>query len=93
MGMFNKITIIGDGAMGSVCSMLLCGKVSAVRMWGYDVAQFSEIAEKRENVRFLPGHSLPNQLVFEPCDDRLFWVRNWSFQRFPASLRVRSGGG
>ena len=56
--------------MGSVCSMLLCGKVSAVRMWGYDVAQFSEIAEKRENVRFLPGHSLPNQLVFEPCDDK-----------------------
>lgn len=56
--------------MGSVCSMLLCGKVAGVTMWGYDAAQFSEIAEKRENVRFLPGHSLPNQLVFEPRDDK-----------------------
>lgn len=70
MGMFNKVTIIGDGAMGSVCSMLLCSKGLGVTMWGYDAEQLAEIAEKRENVRFLPGHRLPEQLVFESRDDK-----------------------
>jgi len=70
IGMFKKVTIIGDGAMGSVCSMLLCGKGIGVRMWGYNPEQLAEIAEKRENIRFLPGHRLPEELVFEPRDDR-----------------------
>lgn len=70
MGMFNRVTIIGDGAMGSVCSMLLCNKGLKVTMWGYDTSQLAEIAEKRENIRFLPGHRLPEQLVFESCDDK-----------------------
>ena len=71
MGMFNKVTIIGDGAMGSVCSMLLCNKNVKVIMWGYDAAQLAEIAEGRENVRFLPGHKLPEQLVFDSQDDKI----------------------
>jgi glycerol-3-phosphate dehydrogenase (NAD(P)+) len=70
IGMFKKVTIIGDGAMGSVCSMLLCDKGIGVRMWGYNPEQLAEIAEKRENIRFLPGHRLPEELVFEPRDDR-----------------------
>lgn len=68
--MFNKVTIIGDGAMSSVCSMLLCGKGLAVTMWGYDAEQLAEISEKRENIRFLPGHKLPEELVFESRDDK-----------------------
>ena len=56
--------------MGSVCSMLLCGKGLSVTMWGYDAEQLGETAEKRENTRFLPGHKLDEQLVFEPGDDK-----------------------
>ena len=56
--------------MGSVCSMLLCGKGLSVTMWGYDAEQLGETAEKRESTRFLPGHKLPEQLVFESGDDK-----------------------
>ncbi|MBN1127194.1 MAG: NAD(P)-dependent glycerol-3-phosphate dehydrogenase [Sedimentisphaerales bacterium] len=68
--MFEKITIIGDGAMGTVCSMLLCAKGFQVTLWGYDVDQLAEIAIKRENVRFLPGYALPDELYFEAGDDK-----------------------
>jgi len=50
--MFEKIAIIGDGGMGSVCAMLLCEKGFSVSMWG------------------LPGHKLPEELVFEARDDK-----------------------
>jgi len=63
-----NISIIGDGAMGSVCAILLCQKGFAVRMWGYDAEQLAQIEKRRENFRFLPGYKLPTSLVFEPED-------------------------
>jgi glycerol-3-phosphate dehydrogenase (NAD(P)+) len=65
---FESITIVGDGGMGSILSMLLCDKGLATRMWGYDPAQLAEIARRGENFRFLPGYKLPSNLVFEPRD-------------------------
>jgi glycerol-3-phosphate dehydrogenase (NAD(P)+) len=69
--MFKTISIIGDGGMASVLSILLCEKNIAVRMWGYDRGQLAEIAESRENKKFLPGYKLPKDLVFEPEDGRI----------------------
>lgn len=66
--MFNNISIIGDGAMGSVLAELLCGKNLRVRMWGYDRAQLKEIEDARENKKFLPGYKLPVTLEFEADD-------------------------
>ncbi len=66
--MFDTVTIVGDGAMGTVCSMLLCAKGLSVRMWGYEADQLMQIAGCRENIRFLPGYTLPRELVFEPDD-------------------------
>jgi glycerol-3-phosphate dehydrogenase (NAD(P)+) len=68
--MFERITIIGDGAMGSVCATLLCAKGLSVGMWGYDAGQLAEIEAARENVRFLPGYKLPAELSFESADDK-----------------------
>ena len=68
--MFKKIAIIGDGGMGSICAMLLCKKGISVSMWGYDAAQLAEIEAARENVRFLGGHKLPENLLFESRDDK-----------------------
>ena len=68
--MFDKITIIGDGAMASVCSMLLCENGKAVTMWGYDAEQLSEFEAAGENTRFLPGHKLPAGLKFDSRDER-----------------------
>ncbi len=93
--MLKNISIIGDGAMGTVLAILLCGKEKAgsgerladrkgklsdirntqyairVRMWGYDRQQLEEIAQNRENSKFLPGYKLPKDLVFEPDDERI----------------------
>lgn len=41
--MFKQITIIGDGAMGSVCAAILCENGLDVTMWGHDAAQLAAI--------------------------------------------------
>jgi glycerol-3-phosphate dehydrogenase (NAD(P)+) len=62
------VTIIGDGAMGSVCAMLLCENGIRTTLWGYDAAQLAQIADKRENVKFLPGYPLPGPLIYQADD-------------------------
>jgi len=66
-----RISIIGDGAMGTVLAMLLCEKKLSVRIWGYDSKQLMEIKSAGENIKFLPGYKLPVELVFEPDDQRI----------------------
>jgi len=68
--MLNKITIIGDGAMASVCTMLLCENGKEVTMWGYDAEQLAEFERAGENTRFLPGYKLPADLKFDPRDEQ-----------------------
>ncbi|MHC4070083.1 MAG: NAD(P)H-dependent glycerol-3-phosphate dehydrogenase [Planctomycetota bacterium] len=67
--MFRNVSIIGDGGMGTVLAMLLCEKKIAVRMWGYDAEQLQEMADRRENVKFLPGYKVPEVLKFESDDE------------------------
>lgn len=69
--MFQNVSIIGDGGMGTVLSILLCEKGIAVRIWGYDRDQLAEIEQHRENRKFLPGYKLSKELVFEPDDRRI----------------------
>lgn len=57
--------------MGTVLAMLLCEKGASARMWGYDRQQLAEIEKRRENRKFLAGHSLPESLRFEPDDKRI----------------------
>jgi glycerol-3-phosphate dehydrogenase (NAD(P)+) len=66
-----NISIIGDGAMGSVCAILLCEKGFNVKMWGYDEKQLAQFEKKRENFKFLLGYKLPTSLVFEPEDCKI----------------------
>lgn len=68
--MFKRVTIIGDGAMGSVSGMLLCRNGLSTTLWGHDADQLAEFAEARENIRFLPGFRLPDELKFDSRDDR-----------------------
>ncbi|MHC4518101.1 MAG: NAD(P)H-dependent glycerol-3-phosphate dehydrogenase, partial [Planctomycetota bacterium] len=67
---FRNVSIIGDGGMGTVLSMLLCEKEITTRMWGYDADQLGEIERHRENRKFLPGYKLPDPLVFDPRDEQ-----------------------
>lgn len=69
--MFKNISIIGDGAMGTILAILLCEKGVTVRMWGYDASQLGEFEKAGENTRFLPGYRLPASLKFEADDSRI----------------------
>ena len=78
---YENISIIGDGAMGTVMAMLLCEKRESshepratsheIRMWGYDSEQLRQIQLSGENKKFLPGYKLPASLVFESDDKRI----------------------
>ncbi len=68
--MFKRVSIIGDGAMGSVCAMLLCENKVAATLWGYDAAQLAQTRASGENVRFLPGYPLPEELIYQADDAR-----------------------
>lgn len=69
--MFKNISIIGDGGMGTVLAMLLCEKNLHVKMWGYDAKQLMQMAAAKENIKFLPGYKLPDNLEFEPDDSKI----------------------
>lgn len=69
--MFENISIVGDGAMGTVLAILLCEKKKRVRMWGYDAQQLSQIQSAGENKKFLPGYKLPDSLLFESRDEQI----------------------
>ena len=70
--MFKQITVIGDGAMGSVCAAILCENGCNVTMWGHDAAQLEQIAANHENTIFLPGYKLPDSLMFQADDAMAF---------------------
>ena len=67
--MFKNVTIIGDGAMGTVLAMLLCDKGVTTRIWGHDAGQLDRFESARENTTFLPGYPVPDVLGFESGDD------------------------
>ena len=63
-----RVSIIGDGAMGTVCALLLARRGSSVTLWGAFPEHITTLQKDRENKRFLPGHPLPEsiKLVSEP---------------------------
>ena len=66
--MFKNISIIGDGAMGTVLANMLCEKGLSVTIWGHDKGQLDKIRSAGENIFFLPGYKLSKALKFEPRD-------------------------
>ena len=70
--MSEKISVIGDGAMGTVCSLILAHKGYSVTLWGYNEEQMRLIRENRENRRFLPGIPLPISINLTADDVEAF---------------------
>jgi len=67
-----KIVVIGDGAMGTVCALILANKGYTVSLWGYNDEQVRTIRENRENRRFLPGVRLPIAVDLTADDEVVF---------------------
>lgn len=68
-----NVAIIGDGAMGTLCALLLTARGLRVRMWSRSEARSRELANTRENQRYLPGFALPETVGFttdprQACD-------------------------
>lgn len=57
-----RATVIGDGAMGTVCALLLAEHGTEVVLWSAFDDQAEACERERENKRFLPGSRLPDSL-------------------------------
>ena len=59
-----QITILGSGAWSTACAVLLASQPGVrVTLWGRDAGHTSEMARTRENVRLLPGVTIPEAVV------------------------------
>jgi glycerol-3-phosphate dehydrogenase (NAD(P)+) len=60
--MAEHITILGDGAMATVCSMLVTAGGHGATIWGAFEHSIERLRETRENPRLLPGARIPEQV-------------------------------
>ena len=61
-GMKDVIAIIGDGAWGTVCGIMLAENAHRVRLWSAFPDAARELQQYRENRRYLPGMALPENI-------------------------------
>lgn len=61
-----KIAVLSDGAWGTALALTLLDNGHEVVLWGPFPDYLGEMRERRENFRFLPGVTLPEELRFEP---------------------------
>jgi glycerol-3-phosphate dehydrogenase (NAD(P)+) len=67
-----QITIIGDGAMGMVCAILLGGNGHTMRLWGAFPQDIDLLRTTRGNPRRLPDARLPQTIELTSDDARAF---------------------
>lgn len=57
-----KVSIIGDGAMGTVCALILADAGIDVTLWSNFPDQAADMQRDGENKRFLPGFPFPSNI-------------------------------
>ena len=67
--MSEPIVIIGDGAMGTICAIMLSQNNLRVRLWSAFPENAREIDRLRENRRYLPGFALPASIEVTADDE------------------------
>src|SRR2546423_4116808 len=66
------VTILGDGAMATVCSILLTQGGHGVTMWGAFEENIERLLQNREQSRLLPGARVPPAVRLTANDDDCF---------------------
>ncbi len=61
---FQNIGIVGAGGWGTALALVLNENAQPVTLWGHDSREIATIAEKRENVIYLPGVPLPTEFRY-----------------------------
>ncbi len=72
MEMAEKLCVIGDGGMGTVCAIMLAENGHDVVLWSAFAEQARQLAADRENKRFLPGAALPDNVRVTADDAEAF---------------------
>lgn len=62
----SRIAVLGAGSWGTALAAQLARNGLSVSLWGRDAQQLASLASTRENRRYLPGISLPENLQVEP---------------------------
>lgn len=63
-----KVAVIGSGSWGTALAALLADNNNDVILWSFKKEEADSIAQKRENIEFLPGVKLPDN-IFVTSDD------------------------
>ena len=58
----NKVAVVGSGSWGTTLAILLTQAGQCCALWVRDPDEAHDMAARRENVRFLPGVTLPDTL-------------------------------
>jgi len=58
--MKETVCVVGDGAMGTICAIMLAENGHAARLWSVFPKTVAALSAERENRRFLPGRRLPD---------------------------------
>ncbi|MEM6560869.1 MAG: NAD(P)H-dependent glycerol-3-phosphate dehydrogenase [Planctomycetota bacterium] len=70
--MAERVTILGDGAMATVCAILLRQNGHAVTMWGAFERSIERLMQNREQERLLPGVKVPDEVRLTANDAEAF---------------------
>jgi glycerol-3-phosphate dehydrogenase (NAD(P)+) len=67
-----SVTILGDGAMATVCAILLTSGGHSVTMWGAFEDSIERLLQNREQTRLLPGVKVPPSVRLTANDGDCF---------------------
>lgn len=87
--MAQRISIIGDGGMGTLCAIMLAENGLAVRVWSAFPEAAEELARTRENRRFLPGAVLPACVEVTGRDEEALEGADLAVSAVPAQFTRR----
>ncbi len=82
----NRITVLGAGSWGTALARMLAERGAEVQFWGRDAPLMEELRLQRINARYLPGVSLPEEVLvtsnwaaLKPADATLVVVPSKGF--------------
>lgn len=84
--MKNTVCILGDGAMGTLCALMLAEHGAAVRLWSAFPQAAEKLARQRDNSRFLPGHPLPQNVDVTGDDEAAFGGADFAISAVPTQF-------
>ena len=69
---YHHVAFVGNGAMATVLALLLESRGVRTTLWGPHPGNMAELIRQRENVKYLPGHPLPETMRLTASDAEAF---------------------